>query len=75
MGEIVGGGIEDAGLSTCSGLAFVIDGGEATQGDAEGEAQMISGSLRVEFFDVFGKGISFWSIDGGLCPVLGMAPR
>jgi hypothetical protein len=45
MGENSGAGIEDAGLITCSGLALVIDGGEAAQSNAEGKTEVICGVL------------------------------
>ena len=74
MGEISAGGIEDAGLVACGGLALLIDGGEAAQGNAEGKAQMIRGGLGVEFFCVVRQWGAFWAVDALLGPVLRVAP-
>jgi hypothetical protein len=74
MGQISGAGIEDASLIAGGGLAVVIDGGETSQGDAEGKAQVIAWGLMVEFFDVLGEWGSFWPIDSFLSPFLRVAP-
>src|SRR5438093_543925 len=47
---------------------------EATECDAETEAEVISRRLGVDFLDVGRKGIAFETIDGELGPLLGMSP-
>ena len=47
---------------------------EATERDAEGEAQVIGGSLGVELLDVLGKGCAFGAIYGELGPVCRVTP-
>ena len=47
---------------------------EAAEGDAEGEAQVVGGGLGVELLDVLGERRALGAVDGGLGPVLGVAP-
>jgi hypothetical protein len=36
---------------------------------------MLGGGLGVDLLDVLGQWCSVWTIDGDLCPLLGVAPR
>jgi len=47
---------------------------EATEGDPEGEAQVIGGGLGVVFGFVGRERFAFRAVYGGLCPGLGVAP-
>ena len=65
--EVRGGRVEDA-------LGGAVGRAEAAEGDAEGEAQVVGGGLGVELLDVIGERRALRTVDGGLGPVLGVAP-
>ena len=65
--EVRGGGVEDA-------LGGAARRAEAAEGDAEGEAQVVGGGLGVQLLDVLGEWSALGAVDGGLGPLLGVAP-
>ena len=65
--EVRSGRLEDT-LGSAAGKA------EAAESDAKGEAQVVGRGLGVELFDVIGERRALGAVDGGLGPVLGVAP-
>ena len=66
--EIRGSRVEDAlGGAACRA--------EAAEGDAKGEAQVVGGGFGVQLLGVLGERRALGTVDGGLGPVLGVAPR
>jgi hypothetical protein len=64
--------VSRAGVQDALGVAAY--GGEAAESDAEREAQMVCGGFGVGLLDILGQRRALGAVDGGLCPVLGVAP-